>query len=156
MKTAPLLALILAATLLPVMAQQDPFIEQLTSDPNMRKELFGTSATEPYFVKHEDKLHQELDSLIHAFAKKKHGADSRLEGDFIRQKNWAFFMGNLVDEKGNPVTPKDEFSSDAAFLLLRTVNGWQIVDGSIGHSDAFYLIWPTQYGISAEMFETGC
>jgi hypothetical protein len=42
-------------------------------------------------------------------------------------------------------------NDDAAALWLRTRDGWRLVDYSFGHSDAFFVVWSEQYGVSREL-----
>ncbi len=96
--------------------------------------------------------------LLFSILRKETDGKVKFAGSLKTCKNWALFVGSTVHPDGRPrvlVNMGDENDSgntDACALWLHTSQGWKLVDFSFGHSDAFYLIWPKQYGAPNELF----
>ena len=93
------------------------------------------------------KLRNELFELLRA----KTSPTAKFSGSIKAFRNWAFFVGRTVDDSGNSVKNPPDGNDDAVGLWLRTQDGWIVVAHSFGHSDAFYLVWPEQYGVPREL-----
>lgn len=104
----------------------------------MRKQLF-------------DQLRSKLQKIALERAAR---ASVRFEGSIRVFKNWAIFTGISVDRNGNELHYPPLENNDVAALWLRGKDGWQLVDYSAGHSDAFFVNWPLQYGIPQELVST--
>ncbi len=92
-------------------------------------------------------LRKELFNLLRPSVMKEAKQKVLFSGSLKAFKNWAFFMGNTVDEKGAPVGFPPMNNSDCIALWLRAHSGWVLVDYSLGHSDVFWEIWHYQYGV---------
>ncbi len=90
---------------------------------------------------------KELFELLRLKATPQH----RFEGSLKVYRNWAVFLGRTVDKEGKTIKNPPMDNDDAAALWLRTRDGWRLVDFSLGYSDAFFIIWPEQYGVPAEL-----
>lgn len=75
----------------------------------------------------------------------------KFTGSLKVYRNWAFFVGATVDNKGEPLKHPPHDNSDAVAIWLRTSQGWKLIDFSFGHSDAFYLLWSEKYGVPADL-----
>ena len=75
----------------------------------------------------------------------------RFQGSLRVFKNWALFLGSTVDGNGQSIKLPPMDNDDTVALWLRTRRGWQLIDSNTGHSDAFYIIWPEQYGVPKEL-----
>ncbi|WP_411827231.1 hypothetical protein [Luteolibacter sp. AS25] len=80
----------------------------------------------------------------------------KFQGSLKTCRNWAFFSGNTLDLNNKPKVivkmGEDWGNPDACALWLKTSKGWVLVDFSFGHSDAFYIMWPDQYGAPKDFF----
>ena len=77
----------------------------------------------------------------------------KFQGSLRVFRNWAFFGGNALDSNEKPLQLPEDGNSDTVALWLRTLDGWRLVDFAAGHSDAFFIIWPEQYGVPAELLQ---
>lgn len=111
------------------------------------QEIYKPPVKEPTEVKKGSKLRKELfDKLRPKISKMVAGKKLMFSGSLKTYRNWAFFSGRTVDEKGASMQLGELKNSDTVALWLRTRDGWQLVDFSGGHSDVFYVVWPEQYG----------
>ena len=66
-----------------------------------------------------------------------------------------YYGAFLLDPDGNSVeavyTGLERETGEIDHLWLRTRDGWRLVDFSFGHSDAFFVVWPEQYGVSRKL-----
>lgn len=111
----------------------DPPYEQpteLPKDKPLRKDLF-------------DKLRPHVE-------KKAGGKKVLFEGSLRAFRNWAFFSGRTVGESGGSIGFPPLDNDDTVALWIRTVEGWRLVDFSVGHSDVFYEIWVEKFGMPPE------
>jgi hypothetical protein len=92
-------------------------------------------------------LRKELFELLRLKATPRH----KFEGSLKAYRNWAVFFGRTVDKDGKSIKNPPMGNDDAAALWLRTRDGWRLVDYSFGHSDAFFVVWSEQYGVSREL-----
>tara|TARA_R110000850_G_scaffold169794_1_gene295069 strand:+ start:820 stop:1275 length:456 start_codon:yes stop_codon:yes gene_type:complete len=76
------------------------------------------------------------------------------KGHLKSYRNWAMFMGSALDKSEKEIQ-FDEFESSAVLALwLRTLDGWKLVDYDGGATDAFFVIWPEQYGTPTELIRS--
>ena len=123
-----------------------------TVEQNEWDELFITKSKTPISASSNSKIGTKPLQLLQPEVKKFKPSDLKLRGQFKFFKNWAFFSGELVNKKGEATTPDDCVSSDSVALFLKTIDGWKVVDHGIGISDAFFIVWPSQYGAPVELF----
>ncbi len=101
----------------------------------------------------ELKIGSDDRKLLFSILRKETDGKVKFVGSLKTCKNWAFFGGRTVNPDGSSrVIVDDNGNDDACALWLHTAKGWKLVDFSFGHSDAFYLIWPQQYGAAKELF----
>ena len=110
-------------------------------------EIYQPAFTTPSEVPKGSKLRAQLFNQLRKTVPEK----TRFHGSMKAYRNWAFFSGDSVDQKGKPLVAKGWISSDTCALWLRTASGWVLVDSSAGHSDAFFVIWPEKYGVPHEL-----
>lgn len=115
------------------------------------KNLFDPPYTKPTELPKDSALRKKLFDLLRPKIEKEAKRAVLFEGSLMAFRNWAVFIGRAVDAKGNSVKMGDLENSDVAGLWLRTESGWQVVESSGGHSDAFYLIWSEKYGVPKEL-----
>ncbi len=95
----------------------------------------------------ESALRKELFDLLRIKVTPQH----KFTGSLKVYRNWAFFVGATVDNKGEPLKHPPHDNSDAVAIWLRTSQGWKLIDFSFGHSDAFYLLWSEKYGVPEDL-----
>lgn len=134
--------LFLAATY--VHAQSQPMVQ--ASDPAWA-EVYDPPYKVPTELAFGSALRKELFEVLRLKATPRH----RFEGSLKAYRNWAVFLGSTVDKEGKSLKNPPMDNDDAAALWLRAKDGWKLVDFSFGHSDAFFIIWPEQYGVPAEL-----
>jgi hypothetical protein len=105
---------------------------ELGADSPLRKQLFN-----------------QLRPKVEAIAKQ----PVQFQGSLRAFRNWAFFGGRSLDEKGVSLKLPELDNDDTVALWLRTTDGWKLVDYAAGHSDAFFIIWPEQYGMPADLLK---
>lgn len=116
------------------------------------REIFEPPYTSPTEIPASAPLRRQLLDQLRPKIEHVARKSVRFEGSLRSFKNWAFFSGRTVDGKGKSVNLPPIGNDDTAALWLRTRAGWTLVDFSGGHSDAFYLIWPEQYGAPPALF----
>jgi hypothetical protein len=92
-------------------------------------------------------LRKPLVELLRGKVTKQH----RFSGSLKVYRNWAFFVGITVDQKGKSLKSPPMDNDDSVALWLRTREGWWLIDFRFGHSDAFYLVWPEKYGVPSDL-----
>ena len=117
-------------------------------------ELFDPPFTKPTEIPVSSPLRRSLWAQLRPLVEKKARRPVRFEGSLRAFKNWAFFVGRTVDMKGQSVKFSDMENDDTVALWLRTSSGWRLINFSVGHSDAFYILWPQQYGMPEELLTT--
>jgi hypothetical protein len=110
-------------------------------------EIYDPPTRIPAEVPAESKLRSELFDLLRAKA----NPSTQFSGSLKSFRNWAFFLGRTVDRSGNSLKNPPFGNDDAVGLWLRTQEGWIVVAHRFGHSDAFFIIWPEQYGVPREL-----
>lgn len=106
----------------------------------------------------ELKIGSDDRTLLFSILRKETEGKVKFQGSLKACKNWALFVGSTLKQDGSPrvlvnIFGEDEKgNTDACALWINTAQGWKLVDYSFGHSDAFYLIWPQQYGAPKELF----
>lgn len=111
------------------------------------KEIYDPAVTAPTEVQVGSELRAQLFGMLRAKAT----PETAFAGSLKSFRNWACFMGTTVDKAGKPLKHPPLDNDDAVALWLRTQDGWTLVAHSFGHSDAFFLIWPEQYGVPREL-----
>jgi hypothetical protein len=117
------------------------------------KTIYDPAFEKPTELPGDSELRRGLFDLIRPKAEKLAGTPVKFQGDLRVYRNWAFFSGNSLDANGKPVQYPELQNSDTVALWLRTQDGWKVVDFAAGHSDAFFIIWPEQYGMPAELLK---
>ncbi len=107
------------------------------------EEIYDPPSKAPAEVPVGSKLRAELFELLRT----RTSPQARFSGSLKAFRNWAFFSGRTVDPAGNSLKHPPLGNDDAAGLWLRTQEGWIVVAHSFGHSDAFFVVWPEQYGV---------
>ncbi len=110
-------------------------------------EIYDPPTKVPAEIPVGSKLRSELFDLLRTKA----GPDTKFSGSIRSFRNWAFFAGRTVDRSGNSLKNPPHGNDDAVGLWLRTQEGWVVVAHSFGHSDAFFVVWPEQYGVPREL-----
>jgi hypothetical protein len=132
-------------------SQEQPTVSPGSSEWN---ELFDPPFTKPTEIPGSSPLRKSLFAQLRPLIEKEARRPVRFEGSLRAFKNWAFFVGRTVDMKGQSVKLSDMENDDTVALWLRTSSGWRLINFSGGHSDAFYIIWPQQYGMPEELLTT--
>ena len=101
----------------------------------------------------DSELRKSLFNLLRPRAEKIAKQAVKFQGNLRVYRNWAFFSGSSIDANGKPVEYPELGNSDTVALWLRTIDGWKLVDFAAGHSDAFFLVWPEQYGMPADLLK---
>lgn len=117
------------------------------------KGIFDPPYEAPTEVPKDSPLRKTLFDLLRPAMEKKTKQKVLFEGTLRAYKNWAVFTGRTVNADGSSVKFPPMDNDDTAALWLRTKDGWRLVDYNGGHSDAFYIIWPEQYGVPKAFFE---
>jgi len=131
---------------------QKPMIEPGTAD---WRELYDPPSSQPQEVASNNPLRKQLFDQLRFRLNSKIKSKLLFEGSLKAFKNWAVFVGNSVDDSGKPIKFPPMDNSDTAALWIRTKAGWQLVDYSSGHSDAFFPIWHERYGVPKELVGLG-
>ncbi|MFC5050612.1 hypothetical protein ACFPK9_08305 [Rubritalea spongiae] len=105
-------------------------------------ELYQPPYKQPTELPVGSKLRKELFNML----RKETDPATKFKGSLKAFRNWAVFIGETVNAKGQMITHPPFDNPDTACLWIRTTKGWVIVESSFGHSDAFYIIWPEIYG----------
>jgi hypothetical protein len=129
--------------------------EQPTIKPGSEewRSLYEPAFEKPTELEMDSELRKSLFNLIRPRAEKIAKQEEKFRGSLRAYRNWAFFSGSSIDADGKPVEYPDLGNSDTVALWLRTLDGWKLVDFAAGHSDAFFIIWPEQYGMPAELLK---
>lgn len=125
--------------------------EQITPGSEPWNQLFNPSYEKPTELPADLPLRKELFDILRPRVEKIAKEPTRFEGSLRVFKNWAMFTGRSLDAKGESIKFPELENDDTAALWIRTQDGWRLVEFSAGHSDAFYLIWPEQYGVPKEL-----
>lgn len=115
--------------------------------------LYKPAFEKPTELDAESELRKSLFSLIRPRAEKIAKQAVKFRGSLRAYRNWAFFNGSSIDADGKPVEYPALGNSDTVALWLRTLDGWKLVEFAAGHSDAFFIIWPEQYGMPADLLK---
>ena len=143
------LRLVIACSLLPgLKAAESPTIKPGSEE---WRSLYEPAYEVPTELAADSELRKSLFNLIRPRAEKIAKQPIRFQGHLRVYRNWAFFSGSSIDGNGKPVEYPELGNSDTVALWLRTLDGWKLVDFAAGHSDAFFIIWPEQYGTPAEL-----
>lgn len=150
----PALAWACAAFLLPAVAPAEEFDAVKPGSPEWN-ELFDPPFPKPAEVAVGSPLRQSLFDALRAKVEPAARQKVRFQGKLEAYKNWALFVGRVVDAKGRSISFDEMENDDAVALWLRARSGWKLIDWSVGDSDAFYIIWPEQYGMPRELLFPG-
>ncbi len=77
----------------------------------------------------------------------------QLDGELKVMGDWAFFLGDTVNDAGEAVTPAGAVSSDSVVLMCKLKGKWQVVDFGIGISDAYYIGWYEEHDLPEGLLE---
>lgn len=124
---------------------EPPELVRPTSDEWL--DIYDPPTKVPAEIPTDSKLRGELFNLLRAKA----SPATQFAGSLKSFRNWAFFTGRTVDRSGASLKHPPHGNDDAVALWLRTQDGWIVVAHSFGHSDAFFVLWPEQYGVSREL-----
>jgi hypothetical protein len=117
------------------------------------KGLFDPPYEKPTELPADLPLRKELFDLLRPKVEKIAKEPTRFEGHLRVFKNWAMFMGRSIDANGESIQFPEMDNDDTVALWIHAQDGWKLITYSAGHSDAFYLIWPAQYGAPKELFQ---
>ena len=135
-----------------MMIRMLPLLAAISGSPiAAQDELFAPTTRVPT----ELKIGSDDRVLLFSILRKQTDGKVRFSGSLKTCKNWALFVGSTVNPDGSPrvlVRMGDDGNTDACALWINSSMGWKLVDFSFGHSDAFYLVWPEQYGAAEELF----
>ncbi len=113
------------------------------------EELFAPTKSFPT----ELKIGSDDRVLLFSILRKETDGKVKFSGSLKTCRNWAFFSGATVNPDGSSrVIVDTNGNTDACALWINTSQGWKLVDFSFGHSDAFFIVWPKQYGAPKELF----
>ena len=105
----------------------------------------------PHKVPTELPTGSKLRAALFAMLRPKAGMENSFSGSLMVYRNWAFFVGRTVDSNGVSIKHPPMGNDDATGLWVRTKDDWVLVDYSFGFSDAFYVVWPEQYGVPRKL-----
>ena len=96
-------------------------------------------------------LRAQLFDLARPAAVKAAGQQVKFAGSMKRLGDWVYFSGELVDDRGRPVSVRN--LSPEALALWKRVNGeWKVLDVGAGVTDAYhYYVWPREFGTPMEL-----
>lgn len=117
------------------------------------RSLYEPAFEQPTELEMDSELRKNLFNLIRPRAEKIAKQEVKFRGSLRVYRNWAFFSGSSIDADGKPIEYPELGNSDTVALWLRTLDGWKLVDFAAGHSDAFFIIWPEQYGMPAKLLK---
>ncbi len=144
------LSLLLPVLLTTSLVQAEPPL-LLKPGSSQWNELFDPPYAEPKELPADLPLRKDLFDLLRPTVERAAGQKVLFEGKLRAFKNWAYFGGRSLDVTGKSLKLPPFENDDTSALWLRTKDGWRLVDYSAGHSDAFFLIWPEQYGTPREL-----
>ncbi len=81
------------------------------------------------------------------------GSDLRLDGQLKVMGNWAFFLGDTVNKKGEAMMLRGALSSDSVVLFRKLEGKWLVVEHGIGITDAYYFGWYQEHDIPEGLLE---
>jgi hypothetical protein len=119
----------------------------VAADSSDWAEIYNPPYKSPTELPPDSALRRELFSILRGKAT----PQTRFSGSLKVFKNWALFIGRTVDQKGESLKHPPMDNDDALGLWLRTTEGWKLVDFSFGHSDAYFVMFPQQYGVPPEL-----
>lgn len=119
----------------------------VTPDSSEWAEIYDPPYKTPTELPPDSALRSELFGILRGKAT----PQTRFSGSLKVFKNWALFIGRTVDQKGESLKHPPMDNDDALGLWLRTSEGWKLVDFSFGHSDAYFVMFPQQYGVPSEL-----
>src|SRR5688500_16056857 len=81
-------------------------------------------------------LRTQLFDLARPSVEKTAGRPVKFQGSLKATKEWAFFLGEIVDEKGKTIRLGDAESGDTVALWKRKNGQWELVEVAAGITDA--------------------
>lgn len=122
--------------------------------------LAGLASAAPLFetlteLKPGDATRAALFDILRPVHEKNAGEKKlKFRGTVTAYKDYAIFVGDSVDAKGEAVIEKKSGSdnSDIVALWKHSDSGWKLLDYSFGHSDVFWEPWIARYGMPREFF----
>ncbi len=82
------------------------------------------------------------------------GSRVLFNGTLKRMGSWAFFRGNVVDKKGEPVLVGPGESSDTAVLWEQVNDEWVMMKCEVGFTDVIYLNWSEDSDVPTALLES--
>ena len=106
----------------------------------------------PQEIPKGSKLRAQLFDLARPTIEKQAGQAVKFAGSQRQLGDWAFFIGQIVNEKGAPILIGD---SAETLLLWKQENGrWVFLAGEAGATEPFHLEeWPRKFGAPLELFK---
>lgn len=92
-------------------------------------------------------LRKQLFDSIRPQAEKAAKSPVKFLGSLRQDAGWAVFTGEVVGPDGKSLPVGDAESSDAFALWQKKGTTWKLIEFSAGHTDAFYVDYPKQYGV---------
>ena len=116
------------------------------------KSLYEPPYTKPTDIPRDQGLRKKLFDLLRPHIEREAKQDGiKFQGELKAFKNWAFFMGTVLDAKDRAIHFQPSENTEAAALWLRTKEGWKLVDFAVGFGDPFYWQWHEQYGVPRQL-----
>ncbi len=151
MKTPLIIAAAIAICTTPLFAQE----LQAPKGSDLWDQLYDPPYTEPTEIPANEPLRKELFNILRPRIEKLAGKPVLFQGSLKAYRNWAMFMGEGLDKESEKPLTYDEFESTSVIgLWLRTLEGWKLIDFDAGATDAFYVIWPEQFGTPEELIKS--
>tara|TARA_R110002096_G_scaffold418458_1_gene622521 strand:+ start:512 stop:967 length:456 start_codon:yes stop_codon:yes gene_type:complete len=127
---------------------------QATKGSEFWNQLYDPPFQNPKEIPASNPLRKELFNQLRPKLEKIAKQPLLFKGKLKAYRNWAMFMGEGLDQNNNPVV-YDEFESTSVLALwLRTTDGWKLVDYDGGSTDAYFVIWPEQFGTPVELIKS--
>lgn len=96
-------------------------------------------------------LRAQLFDLARPKVEKQVGQPAKFHGSLKKLGDWAFFQGEIVDAKGNPIVLPVAESAEACVLWKKNKDGWKLVQAYTGITDVAWQPWPEEYGVPAKL-----
>lgn len=98
-------------------------------------------------------LRSQLFALARFPVEKTAGRAVKFKGSLKANAQWAFFLGQIVDQQGRTIRLGEGESGDTVALWQNKSGKWQLVVALAGITDAPYVDWPRNYGAPRELFQ---
>ena len=97
-------------------------------------------------------LRSQLFALARPTIEETAGRPVQFQGNLKANAQWAFFLGQIVDQQGKTIRLGEAESGDTVALWQRKGGKWKLVVALVGITDAPFVEWPKEYGAPQELF----